>query len=294
MKGACRLTQTEFLKKEEGNGRGSLRDIITKLVMHKYFQPVIISIILINGLIIVGETYFTGNSVLLTLDLIIVWIFVLEVILKLVGFGLKGYFSDRWNRFDFIIVVASLIFYATPFVSILRLIRVLRLIRLIPAIPALRKIIDSLMKSIPALTGILGLSFLLFSIYAIIGTTFFSEILPYEFFGSFHTALFTLLQVVTFESWASQVARPIINEVPWASAYFVSFIIIGALVILNLVVAVILSYLGQDDELEREGKMERLLDENQELKKDIQEIKQIILDSHQKINGLDQENNLKQ
>lgn len=288
------MTQKEFKNKEEGNGRGFLRDIITKLVMNKYFQPVIISIIIINGLIIVGETYFTGNSVLLTLDLIIVCIFVLEVILKLVGFGFKGYFSDRWNRFDFIIVAASLIFYATPFVSILRLIRVIRLIRLIPAIPALRKIIDSLIKSIPALTGILGLSFLLFSIYAIIGTTFFSEILPYEFFGSFHTALFTLLQVVTFESWASQVARPIINEVPWASAYFVSFIIIGALVILNLVVAVILSYLGQDDELEREEKMERLLKENQELKKDIQEIKQIILASHHKINGLDQENNLKQ
>ncbi|WP_233201430.1 ion transporter [Sporosarcina sp. P13] len=284
------MPQTEYKNNKEWNGRGSLRDFITKLVMHKYFQPVIISIILLNGLIIVSETYFAGNSVLLALDLIIVWIFVLEVLLKLVGYGLKGYFSDRWNIFDFLIVVASLIFYATPFVSILRLIRVLRLIRLIPAIPALRKIIDSLMKSIPALTGILGLSFLIFSIYAIIGTTFFSEVLPYEFFGSFHTALFTLLQVVTFESWASQVARPIINEVPWAWAYFVSFIIIGALVILNLVVAVILSYLGQDDELEREEKMERLLRENQELKGDIQEIKQIILDSYHKKNGHDQEN----
>lgn len=293
MKGKCRLAQTEFKNKEEWNGRGSLRDMITKLVMHKYFQPVIISIILVNGLIIVGETYFTGNSLLLVLDLIIVWIFVLEVIFKLVGYGFRGYFSDRWNIFDFSIVVASLIFYATPFVSVLRLIRVFRLIRLIPAIPALRKIIDSLMRSIPALTGILGLSILLFSIYAIIGTTFFSEVLPYEFFGSFHTALFTLMQVVTFESWASQVARPIIAEIPWAWAYFVSFIIIGALVILNLVVAVILSYLGEDDELKREEQMERLYRENQEVKRDIQEIKQIILDSHQKINGLDQEKNQK-
>jgi voltage-gated sodium channel len=85
------------------------------------------------------------------------------------------------------------------------------------------------------------------------------------------------MQVVTFESWASQVARPIINEVPWAWVYFVSFIIIGALVILNLVVAVILSYLGQDDEVKREEQMDRLYKENQELKKDIQEIKQLIL-----------------
>lgn len=265
------------LNRNEQINKSSFRTTIKQLVEHKNFQPIIIAIILINGLIIVSETYLTGNSFLLALDKIIVWIFVLELFIKIIGLGFKGYFSDRWNIFDFSIVVASLVFYSTPFVSVLRLVRVLRLIRMIPAIPALRKIIDSLMKSVPALTGILGLSILLFSIYAIIGTTFFSEILPYEFFGSFHTALFTLMQVVTFESWASQVARPIINEVPWAWLYFVSFIIIGALVILNLVVAVILSYLGQDDAAKHEEQMERLYRENQELKNDIQEIKQLLL-----------------
>ncbi|MFA9559142.1 ion transporter [Evansella sp. AB-rgal1] len=262
----------------DSNNKSSLKERIRKIVEHPNFQPIIIGIILLNGLIIVAETYFAGNSLLLTLDKIIVWIFVIELLLKVIGLGYKGYFSDKWNIFDFSIVLASFVFYATPFVSVLRLVRVLRLIRMIPAIPALRKIIDSLMKSVPALTGILGLSILLFSIYAIIGTTFFSEVLPYEFFGSFHTSLFTLMQVVTFESWASQVARPVIHEIPWAWAYFVSFIIIGALVILNLVVAVILSYLGQDDEVIRQEQMDRLYKENEDLKKDIQEIKQILLD----------------
>ncbi len=272
----------ELIKKEETNqNNSSLRTKVRKIVEHEYFQPIIIGIILLNGLIIISETYLKGNSLLITLDRIIVWVFVLELIFKIIGLGFKGYFSDRWNRFDFLIVIGSMIFYSTPFVSVLRLIRVLRLLRMIPAIPALRKIIDSLMKSVPALTGILGLSVLIFSIYAIIGTTFFSEVLPYEFFGSFHTALFTLMQVVTFESWASQVARPIINEIPWAWVYFVSFIIIGALVILNLVVAVILSYLGQDDDAKREEQMEQLFRENQELKRDIQDIKQLILASHQ-------------
>ncbi|GAE33990.1 ion transporter [Halalkalibacter akibai] len=270
----------ELQHKEEmqPSNKNSIRMTVKQLIEHSYFQPIVIGIILLNGLIIVTETYLTGNSLLLSLDKIIVWIFVGELILKLVGLGFKGYLTDRWNRFDFLIVVGSLVFYSTPFVSVLRLVRVLRLIRMIPAIPALRKIIDSLMKSVPALTGILGLSILIFSIYAIIGTTFFSEVLPDEFFGSFHSSLFTLLQVVTFESWASQVARPVINEIPWAWAYFVSFIIIGALVILNLVVAVILSYLGQDDEAIREEQMNKLFQENQELKKDIQEIKQLILD----------------
>lgn len=254
----------------------SLKSQLTAFVTHKNFQLVIIGIIFLNGLIIVAETYLQGNVVLLTLDKIIVWIFVVELILKLIGLGAKRYFSSGWNLFDFSIVVASILFYSTPFVSILRLVRVMRLIRMIPAIPALRKIIDSLLKAVPALTGILGLTLLIFSIYAIIGTTFYHDVLPYEFFGSFHSSLFTLLQVVTFESWASQVARPVIQEIPAAWIYFVSFIIIGALVILNLVVAVILSFLNADDDANRDEKLEQLLEENKELKKGLAEIKELI------------------
>lgn len=267
---------------KQGKNSGSVRNRIRQLVEHRNFQATVIGIILLNGLVIIAETYFIGNRALQILDRIIVWIFVAELILKMIGLGVKRYFSAKWNIFDFVIVTGSLIFYATPFVTVMRLLRVLRLLRMIPAIPALRKIVDALMKSIPALTGILGLSLLIFSIYAIIGTTYFRDVLPDEFFGSFHASLFTLMQVVTFESWASQVARPIISEMSWAWIYFVSFIIIGALVILNLVVAVILSYLGQEDEENHVEHMNRLYNENQELKQDIHEIKQLLLNGNNK------------
>ncbi|PRO66850.1 ion transporter [Alkalicoccus urumqiensis] len=249
---------------------------IEKLVLHPWFQRIIIALILLNGVVITAETYLPGNDVLLTIDTIIVWLFVLEAAVKLKGLGIKRYFSNGWNIFDFTIVTLSLVLYNTPLVSVLRLVRVLRLIRMIPAIPALKRIIDSLVRSIPALTGILGLTSLIFSMYAIIGTVFFRDVLPYEFFGSFHTALFTLLQVVTFESWASQVARPVIAEIPWAWFYFVSFIIVGALIILNLVVAVILDYLGHDEEIEQKQQMEKLFADNQELKEEMQEIKELL------------------
>lgn len=259
-----------------GGQRSSFRDPIRKLVEHPYFQPAVVALILLNGIVIVAETYIMESFTLYIMDKIILWVFTLELLLKLFAWGPKKFFSGPWNIFDFVIVVASLVFYSTPFVSVLRLVRVMRLFRMIPAIPALRKIIDSLIKSLPALTGILGLAILLFSIYAIIGTTFFRNALPYEFFGSFHNSLFTLMQVVTFESWASQIARPVIAQVPWSWIYFVSFIIIGALVILNLVVAVILSYLGQDDDEVREKQMEQLLEENKSLRSDIREIKELL------------------
>lgn len=261
-----------------------MRVALKKLVENPYFHNIITSVIFLNGVIIVAETYDTGNSWLLIVDKIILAIFVFELMIKIAALGFKRYFSNGWNVFDFLIVTGSLVFLATPFVSALRLVRVLRLFRMIPAIPSLRKIIDSLLRSLPALTGVLGLTLLIFSIYAIIGTTFFKDVLPYEFFGSFHHSLFTLLQVVTFESWASQVARPVIAELPWAWTYFVSFIIVGALVILNLVVAVILSYLGQEDDAGRDERLERILQENSELKQDLQEIKQLLLEQQKRSN----------
>ncbi len=253
------------------------RNKLGEIVENKYFQAIIIAIIVLNGLVIIGETYFVGNRMLQLLDRIIIWIFVAEMVIKLVGLGVKRYFSDNWNVFDFLIVAASLIFYTAPFVTVVRLVRVLRLLRMIPAVPALRKIVDSLMRSIPALTGILGLTVLIFSIYAIIGTTCFRDVLPAEYFGSFHASLFTLTQVVTFESWASQVARPVINEIPWAWVYFISFIVIGALVILNLVVAVIVDFLSQEGENLHQDQLAMLSKDNQELKAEMREIKQLLL-----------------
>ncbi|MBD2846297.1 ion transporter [Paenibacillus sp. IB182496] len=261
---------------------GPFRGRIRALVEHPLFQPMVIGLIMFNGLVIIMETYDAGNRLLFALDRIIIWLFVLEVLLKIAGLGPRRYFGSGWNVFDFTIVAASLAFYSTSLVSVLRLVRVLRLIRMIPAIPALRKIIDSLMKSVPALTGILGLTFLIFSIYAIIGTTFFREALPYEYFGSFHHALFTLVQVVTFESWASQVARPVIEQLPWAWVYFVSFIIVGALVILNLVVAVILSYLNQEEDTHQQSQLDRLVQENEELRHDIRDIKTLLTEQRNK------------
>lgn len=120
MEGKCRLKHMEH----NGNKRSNpLREKIRQIVEHKYFQPFIISIILLNGVIIVAESYLTGNDLPLTLDTIIVWIFVVELALKMIGLGVRGYFSEKWNIFDFLIVVASLLFYNTPLVSVLRLIR---------------------------------------------------------------------------------------------------------------------------------------------------------------------------
>jgi len=74
----------------------------------------------------------------------------------------------------------------------------------------------------------------------IMGVGLFKESEP-VYFGTFGDALFTMLQMLTFDSWASLIARKRIHEDGIAAAiYFVSFIFIGGIIMLNVVVAVLL------------------------------------------------------
>ena len=69
----------------------------------------------------------------------------------------------------------------------------------------------------------------------------------YEYYGSFFRALYTMFQVLTGESWSEAVARPLIfgrdgdSSPSWFSAiFFVSFILLTQIVLVNVVVAVLL------------------------------------------------------
>ena len=75
-------------------------------------------------------------------------------------------------------------------------------------------------------------------IYAIIGMDSYGATAP-EYFGSLSRSLFTLFQVMSLESWASAVARPIMSVHPLAWLYFVSYILIASYILLSLVAGVI-------------------------------------------------------
>jgi len=75
-------------------------------------------------------------------------------------------------------------------------------------------------------------------VYTILGVTFFGDNFD-EFFGNVPKGLFTMFQVMSLESWASQIARPIMAEREMSWLYFVSFIIITTYVLLNIFVAIL-------------------------------------------------------
>ncbi|PYZ94401.1 voltage-gated sodium channel [Salipaludibacillus keqinensis] len=253
---------------------------LSNLVENKWFTTSIISLIMINAIIVGMETYPSlyneYRSAFWTADRVLLWIFTIEIILRIAAAkNLKHFFKDSWNWFDFIIVAAGHIFVGAHFVTVLRILRVLRVFRAISVIPSLRRLVDALLMTIPALGNIMLLMGIVFYIFAVIGTMLFQQVSP-EYFGNLQLSLLTLFQVVTLESWASEVMRPIFQELPWAWIYFVSFVLVGTFVVFNLFIGVIVNNVEKADTADEE--IENTHEEVVELRKEVHELKQLIKD----------------
>ncbi|QKS73220.1 ion transporter [Paenalkalicoccus suaedae] len=250
-----------------------------RLVNSNAFTTTIIILILINAIIVGVETYqgiYENNrAFFFAADRVLLWIFTVEIALRLLASrNIKSFFSNSWNWFDFIIVAAGHIFVGAHFVTVLRILRVLRVFRAISVIPSLRKLVDALLLTIPALGNIFLLMSIIFYIFAVIGTMLFQEVAP-EYFGNLQLSLLTLFQVVTLESWASAVMRPIFEELWWSWIYFVSFVLVGTFVVFNLFIGVIVNNVEKAENADEEVKDTHK--EVTELRKEIQELKELIV-----------------
>ena len=228
-----------------------------RLVDSKYFEPIIIAIIVANSLLLGMETSKTleerfgdqmrlGNQVALS-------IFIIEAIIKMVALAPRSYryFKDGWNVFDFIVIVAALIPATGQFAVIARLARLLRALRLISAVKELRLIINALVRSIPSVGHVMMLMGIIVYIYAIMGYHFFHVDDPQNW-GSLGRSLLTLFNIITLEGWTEVMAVAMeINGYAWI--YFVSFVVVGTFVVINLLIAIIINNLD-------EAKLERLRD----------------------------------
>jgi voltage-gated sodium channel len=174
-----------------------------------------------------------AGPVLVTVDRLILAIFTLEVLAKMFAYGLR-FWRNPWNVFDFLVVGIALVPGTGPF-SVLR---VLRLLRLVSMVPKLRFIVEALLRAIPGIGSILGLLMLVFYVFAIIATGLFRETHP-EWFGTLGGSMYTLFQIMTLESWSMGISRPVMEEHPWAWAFFVPFILIATFTVLNLFIAII-------------------------------------------------------
>jgi len=227
-----------------------------RIVEARWFEPWMIGLILFNGVLIGLETsqefVATYGGWLHLGNDIILGIFIIEVVLKLAAvaprFGL--YFGNGWNLFDFTVVVLSLIPATGEFALVARLIRVLRVLRLVSAVPQLRLIVATLVRSIPSMGHVILLMSIIFYIYAVTGFHLFREH-DAAHWGTLGAALLTLFQMVTLEGWV-EVMDTAMEAYRWSWVYFVSFVLIGTFVMLNLFIAVVINNLDASKAAELE------------------------------------------
>jgi voltage-gated sodium channel len=219
-----------------------LREACKNLRESRKFQFFVSIIIIYSSLVIGVDSYTNGKYIELLIiysDYFITIIFLTELLIRFTAEKtIKDFLSDGWNIFDTIIVVASLVpSSASDSILVLRLLRLLRLLRIISFVPELRSVVENLIKSLSKSVYILVLIFLITYIYAVAGAQIFSDIEESKF-TNLGTSLLTLAQVATLSGW-EDVMNPILIEKPLAWVYFVSYIFIVAIVILNLFIAIL-------------------------------------------------------
>ncbi|XP_066100522.1 sodium channel protein type 11 subunit alpha [Saccopteryx bilineata] len=246
--------------------------LVFDLVTSQVFDVIVIVFILLNMVCMMAESDGQSAEAKSTLDhlnLAFVAIFTIECLIKI--FALRQYyFTNGWNLFDCVIVVLSIVSAmisalesqeAIPFpptlFRIIRLARIGRILRLVRAARGIRTLLFALMMSLPSLFNIGLLLFLVMFIYAIFGMNFFSSVdrnsgIDDIFnFDTFVGSMLCLFQITTSAGWDT-LLKPMLQSgtspnskqdhhlSTIAVTYFVSYIIISFLIVVNMYIAVIL------------------------------------------------------
>ena len=222
-----------------------------QLVAAKPFHHFIVAVIVLAGVVAGLETSHAlmvqHGAVLLALDKFILSLFVLEALLKMAGHGRQPwrYFADGWNVFDFLIIVVCVLPVGGPFAAVFRLARALRLLRLVSALPKLQLLVGALLKSLSAMGYVSLLLALLFYIYAVAGIHLFGAHDP-KHFGSLPPAFLSLFRLVTLDNWA-ELFNAQLGHVAGikVAIYFVTFIVFGTMIILNLFIGIIMNSMSE-------------------------------------------------
>ena len=198
-------------------------------------------------------------------------VYCIECIIKISAYGFEGYFHTNWNRFDFFIVIASIldiIFGNIKLVDnqflqifqvfrILKVLRVLRVFRLIKIVKGLDKVIETLSWSLSALANVFILMVIIYSIFGILGCYFYDKLKYNEYkqdffyineyynLDNFYYAFLLIFRCTTGENWNNiMMELAYINPNKFSSTYAFIYMIVGnfvnSVIMLNLFLMVTL------------------------------------------------------
>lgn len=245
----------------------SAPNALARLVESARFNRFVTAIILFAAVVVGLETYpplmERYGPTLHLLNNLVLAIFAIEVVLRMAAEWPRPlrYFRNGWNVFDFAIVVGSLLPGLGAYAVVARLLRLLRVLRLLRTVPELQVILGALFRSLPSVGYVLVLMLLLLYVYAVAGVFLFGANDPFHF-ANLHTSLLTLFSILTLEGWVDvfriqyfgcerfDLPDPALCTQPMAqpllaAGYMLSFVLLGTLVFLNLLVGIVVNSMDE-------------------------------------------------
>jgi len=230
-------------------------DRLARIVGAHWFTTTILAVIVVNAVVLGLETYQGlderyGDELSLVNDVCFV-IFVVELLLRIGAYGRRPweFFRDGWNIFDFIVIGVAFLPGVRESSTLLRLARLARVVRIVRLFPDLRVLLAGVWRSVPPLFAIALATGMLLFVYGMVGWTLFADELPDDW-GNIGRSMLTLFVMLTLENFPTYMDAGM--EVhPWSWVYFVSFILIAAFVVINVLIGIVLNSMEEAREAEK-------------------------------------------
>jgi voltage-gated sodium channel len=226
-----------------------------RVVASPIFTAVIVGTILVNAVVLGLHTYESVDQRWgTTLDVIngvCLGIFIVELCIRIAAYWPRplAFFRDGWNVFDFIVIGAAFVPGIRENSTLLRLARLARVVRIVRLLPELRVLLAGVWRSVPPLASIGAVTLTVIFVYGMVGWILFADELP-EQWGNIGRAMLTLFVMLTLEDFPTYMDAAMEVE-PWAWIYFVSFILVAAFIVLNVLIGIVLNSMEEARELER-------------------------------------------
>lgn len=232
--------------------RGAAFALAHRIAYSGWFQNLVVGVIVANAITIGITTYELDEQthhVIEVLDRVFLGVFVVELVLKLMAYrlNLKAFFSNGWNVFDLVVVVAAFMPGLSNNSTALRMVRLLRVTRLIKLMPDVGVLLHGLRRAAGPAMSLLALTTLLVYLYAVVGWILFHDKVPEDkpqYFANIGESMLTLFELLTLEGWNSTM-HDLRFVHPLALPYILSFLFVGTYIVINLVVGVVITSLDE-------------------------------------------------
>lgn len=249
-------------------------------------DSIVMVLIIINTILIFLSESGINNALILYLDLFCTLFFIVEMIVKISTYKFKKYWSDNWNRLDFILVVISIPSITTFFIDnhlgnlsillALRLLKIFRVFRLFHFFPNIDQIADGFKRALNQSKAILVGFMVIILISGLINCCLFRNIVP-EYFSTPFRSIYTVFRIFTVEGWYEIPDAIAAATSPWlgklSRLYFCLLLCGGGIIGMSFINSVFVDAMAEDNNDDVKEQLHRIEKQLEKIQEELNEKK---------------------